>query len=230
MSNKKTKEDHNNNKSSYCIAREISEDEAVISLAEGWSTAEPPTEEMLANSYYAKAFEMIKTGRLTWNWAAAIFGGGWLLYHKMYGSFWIFYSLTLLSFPSLLTLFTGNSSPSWLDLVGYLNFIPFVGFGLFGNNLLLHGMLRKSDNGYHKLKKYKGTYGNASLFYLMILLVIYCSAVITLSSSPELSIVLLVISITAFLAPLLFISIQDFTRRRRVTAELFNKKSRDERS
>ncbi|MDR1208164.1 MAG: DUF2628 domain-containing protein [Holosporales bacterium] len=58
--------------------------EAVICLAEGWSTAEPPTAKMLANSYYAKAFKKVRAGKLTWNWAAAFGGVFWPMYHKMY--------------------------------------------------------------------------------------------------------------------------------------------------
>ncbi|MDR3285103.1 MAG: hypothetical protein LBS83_00270 [Holosporales bacterium] len=105
----KTDKNQNKNKEPiYCINREISEEEAILSLAEGWSTAEPPTQEMLDNSYYKKAFERLKEGKLTWNWAAALGGPLWLLFHKVNNFYLLLFSLLIpLLFPFLAIL--GNS-------------------------------------------------------------------------------------------------------------------------
>ena len=119
----------------YCINRDISEEEAILSLAEGWSTANPPSQDQLDRSYYKKAFESIKQGKIKWNWAAAVFGPFWFLYHKMYLYFLI---------------------AAIIPYSGIIYLLIIVTLGLAGNNIILNDIKLKVKKNYHIWKNYKG--------------------------------------------------------------------------
>jgi hypothetical protein len=165
----KTDKNQNKNKEPiYCINREISEEEAILSLAEGWSTAEPPTQEMLNNSYYKKAFERLKEGKLTWNWAAALGGVFWMLGKKIF-----FPCIILLLLNSISELFIRSSlitniilSKStnpitvfffWFCLlISRICFVmAFFILGLYGNKILLKSLKWRYKKGYALLRSYQ---------------------------------------------------------------------------
>ena len=153
----------------YCINRDISEEEAILSLAEGWSTANPPSQDQLDRSYYKKAFESIKQGKIKWNWAAAVFGPFWFLYHKMYLYFFILILTTLglshiaaFQYDSLLSAPLGIIDALLMDFE-YNNILLFHGImyalliGFKGNNILLFHVKSRIKNNYHIWKDYNGT-------------------------------------------------------------------------
>jgi hypothetical protein len=136
---------NNSKEPKNCINRDIPKEEALVSLAEGWSTAESPTAEMLKNSYYAKAFEKLSAGVFTWNWAAAFGGLVWMLFHKMFN-----FSLIYFLFFCVLVLFS--------KFIFFIFFIFFSFFltGFLGNNILQTDIHYRIKHGYHLCSKYKG--------------------------------------------------------------------------
>jgi hypothetical protein len=157
----KTDKNQNKNKEPiYCINREISEEEAILSLAEGWSTSEPPTQEMLDNSYYKKAFERLKEGKLTWNWAAALGGFFWLGLHSVIGIY--IYTVFLLRILPIGIL------PQYIFII-HFTLSSLLGF--CGNKLLFLLSKRRYKNGYAFLKKYKrGVLRDVSFFATCIVI------------------------------------------------------------
>lgn len=110
----------------YCINRRISEEEALICLAEGWSTLEPLTDIRRQCSYYAKAFKKIKSGSSTWNWAAALGGWYWLEYKRFPLSI-VFLSLLLDVFLAYLCceLFSYKHFMLYSALINFVLNLPF---------------------------------------------------------------------------------------------------------
>ncbi|MDR1908088.1 MAG: DUF2628 domain-containing protein [Holosporales bacterium] len=146
---------------------EISEDLAVICVAEGWNAAVPLTKEQLRFSYYRKAFEKLKDGKqkCCWNWAAGLFSGNWLLYHKMYICLGM-YSV-MLYVKDFVIVLVGRAYPAFrycyfegsllIKLIRFTLFLtPHVLMGMLGNYLLLKSSKRKVQKGYHLCPKYNG--------------------------------------------------------------------------
>ncbi|MDR1908086.1 MAG: DUF2628 domain-containing protein [Holosporales bacterium] len=129
------------------INPELTEDIAVVYIAEGWSLAIPPTRERLEHSYYRKAFRRINKKQIPrWNFAAFIGTPFWLLYHKMYleaGAFLV------------LSVCLGMACELW-DISSPMASIP-IAMGVSGNDLLLNSAKRRVKKGYHLCQNYNGT-------------------------------------------------------------------------
>lgn len=114
---------------------------------------------------YSRALARIETGGLGgWNGDAALMGGDWLCYHKMFLFFWI---LMLLRVALCMALaFLCGLCEKWIgsDAVGFILLGAFflgwfIFMGVFGNRLLFWALRRKLRQGYLKLPHYKATEG-----------------------------------------------------------------------
>ena len=88
--------------------------------------------------YYLTKFEQFDQQGLglkaSWNWPAFLFGGLWALYRKMYGWFFAFLGIAILS-----NIFEKAGSPALGALVF---FGPWIAFTIFANSLY-HGIVKK---------------------------------------------------------------------------------------
>ncbi|MDR1908087.1 MAG: DUF2628 domain-containing protein [Holosporales bacterium] len=147
---------------------EISEDIALICIAEGRNAAVPLTKEQLERSYFRKAFEKLKGGKqkCCWNWTAGCFETVWFLYHKMYLELVIFTAIEFLGFcvMGFVSVFHEYLPLKYFDvvhpLVPFLTIAlflaPHVLLGMFGNYWLLKSAKRRVEKGYHLCPKYNG--------------------------------------------------------------------------
>ncbi|MDR0631204.1 MAG: hypothetical protein LBF66_01375 [Holosporales bacterium] len=145
--------------------REISEEEALVCLAEGWSMSAAPTAEMLAKSYYAKTFKKIRSDKFAWNWCSAFCFDNWLFLHKMYVFAFIYtvcrYILVICPMANqIATLMDSSSALSWglalFDGIVLENICEFLIDGILGNSLMYFSVKRRYKKCYHKVTNYRG--------------------------------------------------------------------------
>lgn len=116
-------------------------------------------------SYYAKALDEIEQGKIgPWNWASALLGTVWLLYHKVFNVFWLifFCSEILSSFLGDDTVYVNAIQngyfPSefvWGTVIFFVLWIVLL--GIFGNRILFFSLRRKLAKGYANLPHYAWT-------------------------------------------------------------------------
>lgn len=117
-------------------------------------------------AYYIKAFERLnKTGKHTWNWAAFLFGHGWMLYRKMYLYSFLFVIFCAVSISLsvglspwiayLLSIKSELNRKVLLSCFGILGwFLPNVLLGYFGNAVYYKAIKKRIRKGYYLLDKY----------------------------------------------------------------------------
>lgn len=95
--------------------------------------------------YYIPKFQELKlqNKKTSWNWAAFLFTGYWMIYRKMYG-----YGAGLLGVVFLLTLI-GSNTLSLLLLVGYII------IGIYGNNIYMNFLEKKANQANEMTEPYK---------------------------------------------------------------------------
>jgi hypothetical protein len=140
-----------NSDTPYCQDNILSEDEAILYLAEGWSTESQQKEEIVNCSYYKKAFADVKAGKPTWNWRAALGGVFWLGFHGVFflhslslAFYTLFFCYPIILFP----IFRSTNTR-------FFYIFSFFFFGYFGNKLLFLLSKRRYKNGCAFLKNYK---------------------------------------------------------------------------
>ncbi len=88
--------------------------------------------------YYLTKFEHFDQQppglKASWHWPAFLFGGVWALYRKMYGWFFAFWGIAILS-----NIFDKAGSPGISALVF---FVPWIAFTIYANSLY-HGSVKK---------------------------------------------------------------------------------------
>lgn len=130
--------------------------------------------------YYVNALAKEEQGRLSWNWAAALLGPYWALYHRLFSPFWLGLLLiplwnncwlfliggkALIAASSIETeklsreFFAGNwSVPLLLFSLLLLNTLFWAVLWGFGGNKLLFKLLRRKEKaGYCALPSYRAT-------------------------------------------------------------------------
>lgn len=101
-------------------------------------------------SYYANVFPKTSEGKLTWNWAAALFPFYWLIMHKMYHQAGVLglFALGVSCFGNLLSVSLGLlASPVESVLDGIIFCVLALYFGLYGNRLLFNDLIKKLQRG-----------------------------------------------------------------------------------
>jgi hypothetical protein len=199
MKGQHSKEKCDNNTLCYPNGREVFEEEALISLAEGWRLEAPPTAEMLENSYYAGAFERIRTGKMTWNWAAVFGGIFWLISKKMLlcglSFTMVNFSICLwvhFNFVDIITTFQ-NSIISYITihLSWFLIIIEAVILGMFGDRFLFSckrklyrniRILKQGDKSICDFKRLFMIFGAAFVFALFFM---YSEHSFSFQNSPD---------------------------------------------
>ncbi len=101
-------------------------------------------------SYYANVFPKTSEGKLTWNWAAALFPFYWLVMHKMYrqAGLLVLFTLGVSCFGNLLSVSLGlSANPVESVLDGIISGVLALYFGLQGNRWLLKDLTKKLQRG-----------------------------------------------------------------------------------
>lgn len=121
------------------------DDKTLIEMASGVSTED---------EYYTKALHEISQNKTPfWNWSAGLFQEYWLLYHKMFAEFYIFWLLKcafIMIIPS----------------IKILSILMLILCGLYGNKFLFDSLKRKINGGYLLLPQYKTT--DIAFVFLML--------------------------------------------------------------
>ena len=128
--------------------------------------------------YYEKAFERLeKENKHTWNWAACLFSGGWLLYRKMY--LYTFIYLLINAICSLLLLGKDFKSLGMTEIIICMLLQMFImcGFGYFGNRIYYHAVKKRISKGYHLLERYKPTSVLSAVFSLSAVFICFADFV-----------------------------------------------------
>jgi len=124
-----------------------------------------------ADYYINKWKEMALTGsKISWNWAAFLFQGGWMLYRRMYLYYIVF---------SLLSMFALSM---WVIIIGlFLTLGMWVGLGMYGNYLYakftyrklkeLEAIFDKNDKDFKKIAYNEGKATFADVAGIIFLLV-----------------------------------------------------------
>lgn len=121
------------------------ENQILVKMASGVSSED---------EYYTKALlEICQNKTPFWNWSAGLFQEHWMLYHKMFAEFYIFWLLKC-AFIRII--------PS-IQILWILMLIP---CGLYGNKFLFDSLKRKINGGYLLLPQYKTT--DIAFVFLML--------------------------------------------------------------
>lgn len=155
-------------------------------------------------SYYATALAQIEQKKHSWNWAAALLGPYWMLYHRAFWPFWIGVLVVPLWKGLLLRLVGGRGLAAaaaiapeklWRELcagnwkVPLLLFCLFVLnlsfwmllWGRFGNHLLFWSLHRKKKAGYFALPSYRST-ERGWMILSVGLIILYCVSIACVQS------------------------------------------------
>lgn len=91
---------------------------------------------------YARKFDKVEQGRISWNWCAFLAGGGWLLYRKMYREYAVLFIITLaLNAMSL----TGLKALMVIETIASL--VIWIGLGMYGDKIY-HNKITALANAY----------------------------------------------------------------------------------
>ena len=114
---------------------------------------------------YARKFEKVEQGRISWNWCAFLAGGGWLLYRKMYREFAVLFMITLaLNAMSL----TGVKALMVVEIIASL--IVWIGLGMYGDKIYYNKItaLANAYEGKSDRPQAIERYGGVSLLAVLI--------------------------------------------------------------
>lgn len=125
--------------------------------------------------YYEKAFSRIMNNeKIVWNTAAFFWVYNWLYYRKMYLNSFLYIVVFLISFVTMMMLFSVTQEPGKLNfsfmflIISALFLSLHIGTGLFGNYLYYKHLRKKIRKGYYRLRYLNNTDSFTFLFSIPI--------------------------------------------------------------